>query len=1503
MPTPTATLVYQGFHHTWAKIPHRVSRLVSGLEIDEPALDEPALDAPDALVGGTVAGMNSGADGDVAHLVTFYSALAIPGLRVLHGELRIEVPDGWDGAIAKVLLDPVPHDSGLAVGLGEIGVVLLRGFDWDPRRKGAARAIWPTRIDLGVRERVVDGRLHVVPRFHVEHQDAPDIKGAPRTPTLHHVTLRYTALVAPAAHLSVVDVADQLRVRDRLLEDGEGFANVQLTGPRGLAHALCATSGLSFRMGSHGPAPHGRYFQALAWGVEDGAWDVVTGTMNVGLRVGVRANKLVWPARYDAGLDGRLLVFDGARLGGTASTAARVRVEGSVETPPLARRPITLTLPAGAEPDLVEQMDRAGPELEGTRGLDDPSEGGLLVRDPAPRRAPRGARCGAALRDFDIPSGRSLAGYSSDGGKGGKGVRPLQVRALVLEDDEGHVVAFAAVELHSATRYLHERVAALTRRASCGLDVHQVVLLGTHTHNGPGNFYGNTLYDLLCQSKPGFDKAFADDLADAIADAIDAAWRSAVPATPRVDVETVWGASRNRSLVPFQANSVAARWNTESGLPGALDPASSSGSPQQRAVDPRVVVLSAWDRAGRCIGAMATFGCHNTALGIGRKGERTYSPDWAGLVSSAVEAALPGNPPILMGLSGSGDVSPLPPSDEGARYLGPKSQGLLLARFVADKVGAAVRRALLKAPTTFTPVRLRSWYEDWASVGGADVEGVPNTTLGAWDIGAPSLGGADDYYSGLHPWAAREGMVGDHYAAADPQFPKAPALGVLGNLVRGLQIAQPAPVHGLHVVLIGDHAFATVPGEPTTVAAWTIEQAVREATGAASASVIGYTADYAGYYTTRAEYRFQHYEGAATLYGRHSVPHLAARLARLVETPPFVAPARTIPAFPSADTLERGGIPTPDPIASGTRRDGATLYAWWAWHPEFAPSEPPIVLLYTADAPPRPPDDLARHAVAVAGEDAVVWTAEFLDEEGVDGAWRRITCVVPPPFTAVELEVGEATRGDLFLTPEGAAGDPELDALYTALRGLPEERSLEAFETDAGAQPLARSDLGELHRRLAVDPAGLGRQLHATVDAVTVLDDDAAAAFAVQMVGEIDAAFAAPVLAIAAVEAERAPADEDTRGLFDKRHVPALPANFDFDGYDPLAIPIDPAETRFQTKEDTLAYLVLTGAGFHTGVLKLDPERHAHDFDSRFTYPLRSPKPGEPVDIGLFGDFANGLAHSRYVARQLVGLPYAIHLGDVYYSGRQEEFDAYLAGPLAPLLPDTELFLLAGNHEMYSRGLTFHRYLDQKRARFPDVQKQEGASFRLLGDKFQIIGLDTEWWKHGRVRPEMVERLAGWLREGRPDRMNILLTSEHGYDYGSPGVSTLLSRDLKDVLAAGLVDLWFWGNVHHAALYRPGEYGPFAASCVGHAGYPYYTLDPDDQDRCAAPLEWAEFKSRFYGFDDTDGAPLRPDVGNNGWCKLRLHDDGHAELVYTDWRKVERHVAHVTRTPGGVKVT
>ena len=119
----------------------------------------------------------------------------------------------------------------------------------------------------------------------------------------------------------------------------------------------------------------------------------------------------------------------------------------------------------------------------------------------------------------------AMAGYSWAGRIGTpSGTDDLFARALYLES-EGECAALCFVDLMSASLRLVQTVAERLRQQG-EVELSQAfVLAGTHTHTGPGNFYGNSFYDVFAQNllgaeRRGFQPKLVDALATSIADAI-----------------------------------------------------------------------------------------------------------------------------------------------------------------------------------------------------------------------------------------------------------------------------------------------------------------------------------------------------------------------------------------------------------------------------------------------------------------------------------------------------------------------------------------------------------------------------------------------------------------------------------------------------------------------------------------------------------------------------------------------------------------------------------------------------------------------------------------------------------------------------------------------------------------------------------------------------------------------------------------------------------------------
>lgn len=445
---------------------------------------------------------------------------------------------------------------------------------------------------------------------------------------------------------------------------------------------------------------------------------------------------------------------------------------------------------------------------------------------------------------------------------------------------------------------------------------------------------------------------------------------------------------------------------------------------------------------------------------------------------------------------------------------------------------------------------------------------------------------------------------------------------------------------------------------------------------------------------------------------------------------------------------------------------------------------------------------------------------------------------------------GPTTEADI--TPSPAAATSRSRSAREAARA----RSAEI-------PPLDLEGLNALEEQLNRSP----RQTMARVR--DVWDKNVTEAYLRESIDRARTAMRSPETAVVAIEAARTHA----------RAASVLPPGFTFEGIDLDEIPIDLGDTKFETGADALGWVIFAGPFALTKGNKDDFRRHTSDSD--FIYDLEEPTPGSPLEIALFSDFGNGRYHARYIAKQLRAkkFPYAIHLGDVYYAGRRSEFKEFFEDLLDPMLGDTSLFALNSNHEMYSGGIPYFEYIDKRARLHPEKQRQQSSYFCLRNSRFQIVGIDTAFFDHGRFKDEGLQQ---WLRaalsDGRSEgRINILLSADQPYRYGEVKITSLLSKDLAEiVLEDRLVDLWFWGNNHYCALFDRSSTLPFIGSCIGHAGYPY------DIERAGknmpAPLVFLEERARF-----PKATGLRQDRGNNGYCVLVLKADGSLDLKYIDW--------------------
>jgi neutral ceramidase len=160
---------------------------------------------------------------------------------------------------------------------------------------------------------------------------------------------------------------------------------------------------------------------------------------------------------------------------------------------------------------------------------------------------------GAAKTDITPPPGMPMSGHSKNA-RFGMGVRTrLYARAIYLKPKNGRPVALITCDLLSGSLVLHHRVAELVA-AGTDLEAASILIAGTHTHSGPGNYFGSEFYNRFASNVAGFDDVFFEFLAGRIADAVMAACKNSQPARIGVGATEVWNATRNRSILAHRKN-------------------------------------------------------------------------------------------------------------------------------------------------------------------------------------------------------------------------------------------------------------------------------------------------------------------------------------------------------------------------------------------------------------------------------------------------------------------------------------------------------------------------------------------------------------------------------------------------------------------------------------------------------------------------------------------------------------------------------------------------------------------------------------------------------------------------------------------------------------------------------------------------------------------------------------------------------------------------------------
>ena len=224
--------------------------------------------------------------------------------------------------------------------------------------------------------------------------------------------------------------------------------------------------------------------------------------------------------------------------------------------------------------------------------------------------------------------------------------------------------------------------------------------------------------------------------------------------------------------------------------------------------------------------------------------------------------------------------------------------------------------------------------------------------------------------------------------------------------------------------------------------------------------------------------------------------------------------------------------------------------------------------------------------------------------------------------------------------------------------------------------------------------------------------------------------------------------------------------------------------------------------------------------------------------IAILGDWGTGQEGARGVLKQIAAKnpDVVIHLGDVYYSGAEHEYQQYFypiwrdvlrlpdvawGGKLTDLASRPSTFTLSGNHDMYSGGAPYYTVLD--------MLGQPASYFCLRNSKWQFIALDTGLHDADPIAgtgPTFLEDTeVEWLKHQMATaggRKTVLLSHHQLYTaselekMGGGFINQKLLAQTSDILPQ--VSAWFWGHEHNLVVFE--KFQNVLGRCIGHGAFP-----------------------------------------------------------------------------------
>ena len=228
--------------------------------------------------------------------------------------------------------------------------------------------------------------------------------------------------------------------------------------------------------------------------------------------------------------------------------------------------------------------------------------------------------------------------------------------------------------------------------------------------------------------------------------------------------------------------------------------------------------------------------------------------------------------------------------------------------------------------------------------------------------------------------------------------------------------------------------------------------------------------------------------------------------------------------------------------------------------------------------------------------------------------------------------------------------------------------------------------------------------------------------------------------------------------------------------------------------------------------------------DRRQAHPIVRPtttKPEPMADtcrIALAADWGTGLYGAPKIAdqmRKVGGYELLMHLGDVYYSGTEQEVQERFLD-IWPRDAGKRTIAVNSNHEMYSGGFGYFKLA------LPAIG-QKSSYLAFENKHWLFVILDTAYVDHD-MDNEQVAWLNLVLKQSREANGNVakkLVLFSHQQPYSRlDSQGPKLQNALRHLLTARAITAWYWGHEHQCVIYdKHTEFG-LLGRCLGNGGIP-----------------------------------------------------------------------------------